>query len=201
MSEKNRAINIINNAINECMEYRSWCADQSRKEKLPTLKPGEVAPDEGVICGEKYKELYKGKVSNAHQRAHDALESWRKTINNNLTDAPSEEALRAIQAFKLRNQSRMSLEGYASEIQRLIDRYGDNYQVNQILKDMAFDRDAFVPEMLRANPAMREAEDFEFVESTVNTMFSFNGLGNIDYPVSAGRASWCTMQLEGLLDK
>lgn len=202
MSQKKKnAIKEINAAITECVDYYGWCAESSYRETLPTLKPGETAPEGGKIHGEKYQGLYNGKVYNAMDRANKALESWRESINHTLTDAPSEEALRAVQAFQLRNKERLTKEAYGAEIQRLIDRYGDNYQIYEALLDMAMDKEVGINAMLKPNPAIKEAEDFEFVENSYKSVFTGPGglLSNSGSPST--KASFIVSQLNSVAEK
>ena len=156
--------------------YKEWrntydrMAEKSRLEEINRRPPEAMIPKTGMIYGKNNQDAFSNVTLEYKQRARAALADLRAEVEKAKTAAPSEEALRAVQAFQLRDPKGMTPDAYAQETQELINRYGENYMINQALHDMAAKEHVRVT----SHPLAAEVDAFESVDNLIDqTINSF----------------------------
>lgn len=115
-----------------------------------------------------------------------ALEELQNNLDSAMACAPTDEALRAVEAFSFRTASGlMSKEACAAESNRLAGRYGENYSVYMALHDMAARAGAC--NLPKHNMAIQE-ERLKAVEGIIDIFFDASDIINRG-GVSAERAA------------
>ena len=112
-------------------------SEESWNEYVNSLPYGQAIPPKGRFYDSARKDQFTAFVSQQRNKALEALSVYRTDIDNAMSIAPTDEALRAVQAFSLRNPDSMTKEEYSAEIGRLMTRYGANYSIYMGLHDMA----------------------------------------------------------------
>ena len=114
--------------------YKSIC-ETSRAEYMQTLPAGAEIPKEGVIYGDKYKAAFESKCL---EYKNDIRKIMNDTINDlkaKATEAPSTEAVNAITLLNMRKNVTKT------EIDDMLNRYGDNVQAWRTIVSIANDND------------------------------------------------------------
>lgn len=127
---------LIKITIRDLSKEYDQVAEESRVKFLRTLKPTEKVPDnkKRVYFDDDKNEL-DNKVFEAKQKIHEYINSSIKKINSKTTEAPSEEALRAIEALKLTNSH--NIDDYNA----MLEKYGDNILSYKAIRKIAYDND------------------------------------------------------------
>ena len=145
-------------------------SEESWNDYVNSLPYGQAIPPKGRFYDNKRKDQFTAFVTQQRNKALESLSAYRTNIDNAMSFAPTDEALRAVQAFSLRNPDSMTKEEYSAEVGRLMTRYGENYSIYMGLYDMA------VKAGLRGiskHPLATEAENIDHAKELV--IRSFNG--------------------------
>ncbi len=117
-------------------------AEESRKETLNSLKPGQpVPPTKGI--NDNHRAEWKEKTEKYRAEIMEQINGYESELIAKKTAAPSEEALRSVQMFALRYDPVKTKadpelrERAGNEFDTLMTKYGDNYSTYQTLKEMA----------------------------------------------------------------
>ncbi len=112
-------------------------AASSWSDYVNNLAVGAGIPAKGRLCTKESQDKFTAFVKAQGAKALEAVEAYRTDIEKAMAAAPTDEALRAVQAFALRDPSNSTPEDYAGDIDRLMARYGENYSVYMALHDLA----------------------------------------------------------------
>lgn len=141
--------------------------DESWNEKLQTLKAGEATPARNRFYDKERREQYNDTLAALRSAANKLADDYEGDLNKQLTEAPTEEALRAVQAFKMVSPDSMSLSDYSQRLQALNQRYGDNAIINAAIRSAANER--HIP--IDVHPAIQKAEEVDTLRRTANSFF------------------------------
>lgn len=164
---KAETLEAIKQAHREWKEAFYRMAEESRKNALIYAKPAEIPlyTAEGYIYGEAYKELFAQESARLKALALDHLEAYRKAIGAEKSEAPSEEAVRALTVLQMLDPGTMDKPRYRDEMQGVADRYGKNYMVGRVLYEMAYKNgvELTLPEAFNSHIALDKVK--EVIES------------------------------------
>lgn len=127
MSKKNDLKQILKNYAEA---YYTAC-DESRKEVLATLKPGQIAPADGRIHNVEMRSRFALDSIKYAQRAAEIFESMIRDVKKEMAAPPSTEAVNMISMLKMRTHVS------AEEYENLIEQYGSNYQTAKAIRSIA----------------------------------------------------------------
>lgn len=136
-------------------------SERSREERLKTLEPGAKIPASGVLYGDRAKADFKVKADGYRTRANEIIDRELKVLNDKMTAAPSTEAVNTIQLLKMRKNLT------EADINPLMERYGDNIQVYDTLRDIAAQHD-INSYRLEQNPLRAKAEKLTDLRTSIN---------------------------------
>ncbi len=146
-------------------------SEQSWNDYVNSLPYGQAIPPKGRFYDSARKDQFTAFVTQQRNKALEALSVYRTNIDNAMSIAPTDEALRAVQAFSLRNPDSMTREEYSAEVGRLMTRYGANYSIYMGLYDMAAKAGIHG---FNKHPLAAEAENIDHAKELVTR--SFNGV-------------------------
>lgn len=134
---------LINSNLDEWMQSFAAVSNASRNEVLKGLKPGEAAPAEGKIYGG-YVPKWEKITTELRDKILALIEEAKAETAKEMTAAPSEEALRAVQMATFGidpemikdHPERSVRERMSDKIDMLMTRYND-YLSYSALKDFA----------------------------------------------------------------
>ncbi|MCR4606423.1 MAG: hypothetical protein K5771_01685 [Oscillospiraceae bacterium] len=177
----------------EMHDYRMAHEQAQEASKAARLAAGK-APISGKITEDNQRRWFINKGTVLKDKALRELDYWRDQVTRAKTTAPSEDALRAIQAFKLRSPKTMTREEYQAEAQELADSVKDNYSAYATIYDIAAENGAHIA----LHPFAEEIKAFESVEHNIRSYFNpvidAGGSGP-----SAGREALNAMILDELM--
>ena len=125
-------------------------------------------------------------VGEQKENALAALKELQNSLDTAMACAPTDEALRAVEAFSFRTAAGiMSKETCAAEAGRLAGRYGENYAVYMALHDMAAMAGAC---HLEKHSMTIQEERLKTVESIIDLFFDASDIVNRG-GISAERAA------------
>lgn len=140
----------------------------SRMEYMSNLKAGATLPAEGRIYGDTWREAFseraKGRAAEAEKLIAAAVAEARAAAAR----GPSTEAVNAVHLLALNPSAN------ARDFALIMEKYGDNSQVNRTLVGLATDRKIHLPS---SNPTMEKLEAMENLAFNVHNIFS---LGSIE---------------------
>lgn len=173
--------------------YDSWFDDfqvlaaASRSEYMKGMTPGQPIPEEGKLYIDRYKEQFATQTEKVAQKALEVVTRELVKIQKEMTEAPTEEAARALQIFAIRAvdetiENWTERNKYADEIDGLMNAYGSNYLTYQALKKYAEKAGVHDFNEHEATKRLMVAKD---AESLVNKTFdagrvAINGLNDTD---------------------
>ena len=128
MSSTNKELKALIDEFNQDFKISS---EASRKEVLSNLKSGERAPESGRIYGGNNREEFNNRAGQYAARATALIQKEIDKVNDAMTEAPSDDAVRALTVVGMRdNVSR-------EEFEALYNKYGDNYQSAKAIINLA----------------------------------------------------------------
>lgn len=141
---------------------------------MKTLTPGQPIPEEGKIYTEKYRELIETETAEAKAKAVSAIDREHEKIQKEMTEAPSEEAARAVQAFVVRAvdkeiEDSAQRNKYADEVDGLMNAWGSNYLSYQALKHYA---EVAGVKDFKEHETQKKLEALQRIETLVNETFN-----------------------------
>ena len=165
--------NEVNGKIKEI--YNGWravrvdVANRSYEEAMANIKSGQRVPEQGTIIGDNYLLEFRNRTDEAKEQAHKVISDYRSELTLKATDAPSAEAVSALEMFKLRYDEELYSEKeraeFNSQLNRLVSRYGDNYSAYEAFKAFAESKgEAHLGE----HPVHEELRDYDEADSLIN---------------------------------
>lgn len=127
MSKKNDLKQILKNYAEA---YYTAC-DESRKEVLAQLKPGQIAPADGRIHNVEMRSRFALDSIKYAQRAAEIFEGMIRDVKKEMAAPPSTEAVNMISMLKMRTN--VPVEEY----ENLMEQYGSNYQTAKAIRSIA----------------------------------------------------------------
>lgn len=127
MSKKNDLKQILKNYAEA---YYTAC-DESRKEVLAQLKPGQIAPADGRIHNVEMRSRFAHDSIKYAQHAAEIFEGMIRDVKKEMAAPPSTEAVNMISMLKMRTN--VPVEEY----ENLIEQYGSNYQTAKAIRSIA----------------------------------------------------------------
>lgn len=128
---------IITKAYKDLRETHDVIAEKSFLELVKSRRPGEYIPDRGEIHGKAWKDAFEESRHKYKSIAVDALNKYGADIEEKITIAPTEEAVRAVQMFSMKPTDKIDPNSYANEIDSLMNKYGSNYLTYETLRGLA----------------------------------------------------------------
>lgn len=112
--------------------YRIAC-DSSRNEYMKTLSAGARVPKEGILYGNERRQEFESMCAGYRDKALALLNKVLSDLHDKMTEAPSTDAVNSITLLGLRKNISQS------EIENLLERYGDNPQAWNTIVSIARD--------------------------------------------------------------
>lgn len=112
--------------------YRIAC-DSSRNEYMKTLSAGARVPKEGILYGDERRQEFESMCAGYRDKALALLNKVLSDLHDKMTEAPSTDAVNSITLLGLRKNISQS------EIENLLERYGDNPQAWNTIVSIARD--------------------------------------------------------------
>ena len=139
---KDRAKAAAKQALQEWHNNFLTTAHASRNEEISLVGAGGRIPDEGRIYGERHRAMFEDYSTQKREAAVKALSDYARELDEKITKAPDDEALRAMQAFALLKNPGKSApadarEAYAQRVDQMMNQYGSNVMVYDALQQMA----------------------------------------------------------------
>lgn len=134
---------IINEKVNKELKsiisqfkdsYQIAC-DSSRNAYMKTLPAGARVPKEGILYGDERRQEFESMCAGYRDKALALLNKVLSDLHDKMTEAPSTDAVNSITLLGLRENISQS------EIENLLERYGDNPQAWNTIVSIARDHD------------------------------------------------------------
>ncbi len=132
---------------------------RAKEEQMLKLPAGARAPKDVELYGE-YKDSFNEKVMEIKYKVKDIIDPIRKDLINQTTDAPDTDAINTVSLLSTRKKVS------EDDIYNMLDRYGNNYQVYNAVKDIAIDHEIRVPD----HPIDREIENIDNLLANCNQL-------------------------------
>lgn len=142
--------------------YRIAC-DSSRDAYMKTLAAGAPIPKEGSLYGETFKNEFESMCSGYRDKARKIVEKKLSELREEVTKAPSTEAVNSITLLNMRNNIT------EAEIDDLLTRYGDNVQAWRTIVSIARDHNIYA---FRDNDIDERIAAAESLERTLDKALS-----------------------------
>ena len=141
--------------------YRTTCY-ASRVQYMKTLPAGSQIPKEGVIYGDAEKQQFKLDCKGFRDKANKILSDAHSELKKEATEAPSTEAVNSVALLNMRKDIT------ETEIEDLINRYGDNPQVWKTIRSIAGENGIRVSD----HPINEQIRNIEGLMHTLNSTLS-----------------------------
>lgn len=181
----------IKSAYRDLQSLYNETARRSRSEALAMLKPGQIAPEEGKIYGDAHRANFAAAAGALRHKATEAVQQYKRELDNDMLIAPSEEAMRVLQAFSL-EKADSNKERYAARVKSMADKFGDNYTFYRALVNVAAENGVHA---LPTHPLEVSMENCEAVTRSINSAFDSWKIEN-DGGVSDGRREFFDMSID-----
>lgn len=142
-------------------EYRIICST-SREKYMQTLPVGSQIPKEGMIYGQEYKQVFDESCKGYQAKAYKILSDAHSELKKEATEAPSTEAVNSLALLNMRKDIT------ETEIEDLINRYGDNPQVWKTIRSIAGENGIRVSD----HPINEQIRNIEGLMHTLNSTLS-----------------------------
>ena len=139
-------------------------AERSRQEYMQKLEYGAQIPKSGVLYGEAARKEFSDKCQSYRSEMRGITATATRKLKEQLTDAPSTEAVNAISLMALRKDIP------ESEVLDMLDRYGNNPQAYQTIAGLAKDRGVHVDD----HPVYRQLEEVEHLTNMLDNSLSLS---------------------------
>lgn len=141
--------------------YRTTCY-ASRVQYMKTLPAGSQIPKEGVIYGDAEKQQFDLDCKGFRDKAYKILSDAHSELKKEATEAPSTEAVNSLALLNMRKDIT------ETEIEDLINRYGDNPQVWKTIRSIAGENGIRVSD----HPINEQIRNIEGLMHTLNSTLS-----------------------------
>lgn len=120
----------IKDAIREYKRSQDRIFKQNHDDYMANIKPGQTVPHV-IPLSDKSKKDIDSALRKARNTIDNEINDVLKTIMDDIAEAPSDEAIRALQVANMRTSIT------DDEIDFMMNKYGKNVQVYSALKDIA----------------------------------------------------------------
>lgn len=141
-------------------DFRIIC-EKSKEERIKSLQPGDPMPRAGVLYGDDARERFKARAAEHRTKALSIVDGELAKLNDKMTAAPSTDAVNTLTLLKMR--SKITPE----DLRPIMERYGDNNQVYDTLRDIAAQHN-IRDYAFETNPLRAQAEKLNGLKSSLN---------------------------------
>ena len=134
---KQEVIDTIEKNMKAVQTSYNELAEASWHKKIESLEPYKPTPKKGCFYDDESKTEYNNKVATYKDETLKVINDYISSVEMAASDAPSEEALRAVQMFSLVDAGSMDQETYANLIDALMNRYGSSLVTYETLRSFA----------------------------------------------------------------
>lgn len=128
--------------LNKWYEDYKTITESSRNEYMRSMKAGSTIPETGKIYGDYWQKEYEKSTSKFRDEALQVVKLVKNDFTRAVAEAPSEEALRAIQALEHLDYGKVETKMECEAIfDALMEKYGDNYLAHRAIKEKAYEAD------------------------------------------------------------
>lgn len=168
MISKAATISTVKEYMKELQKaYQATTADSWNK-KVATLSPNDSVPKQGCFYDQENRDRYNAKCMELKAAALEQVQKYQDSIDTDIAQAPSEEALRALQMFSmLPPETLPNGTTYLRRINALSAKYGENALFMESLKGLA----AKGGISIESHPAVRAYDDAETMKNAVSSFF------------------------------
>lgn len=106
-------------------------SENSRNDYISTLKANETVPAKGKIYGDSYRASFKKDCEKINADAAKLIDDEIYSLSRRMSLAPSQDAVNAVQMLSMRTNIS------DTEIQKMLNRYGDNDMARSTIIDIA----------------------------------------------------------------
>lgn len=169
-------------------EFRRYSDEYSRLSKLAkdeyvkTLKPGARVPEKVELSGE-YRNRFEDLVTEIKSNVSGILKPIKKELEDSISEAPSQEALNTIMLLGTRKNINKE------ELNQIVNRYGDNVQAYNAIKDIAKEHDVYL-----GNHQVNE--DLDYIESINNAALRMSVLDANNGHATPGYVSFIEISID-----
>lgn len=160
----------------------SKLSEAAKMDYLKTAQPGEKVPERVALSGE-YAERFQNTINDIRVNVDNLLRPIQEKLEASITDAPSQEAANTIALLSTRKHIDQA------EIEHLINRYGDNVQAYNAIKDIASEHDVYLMNH-------QVLSDLKAVKSLADTPSSFSLMNANSGKATAGMISFVEMSID-----
>ena len=155
---KNKELKAITSAY--AKDFKNIC-ERSREERLKSLQPGDPMPREGVLYGDDARERFMTRAAAHRAKALSIVDGELAKLKDEMTKAPSTDAVNTLTLLKMRNKIT------PEDLRPIMERYGDNNQVYDTLRDIAAQHE-IRDYAFESNPLRVKAEKLNGLKSSLN---------------------------------
>ena len=187
---KKKTADALKEIIDRHYENYTKAVEASRVEyvkSLPIETTITVRPLYGSFYRQEDHEAFKETCREAQEKAMSAFDGFRSTVKEKMTEAPTEDAVNTIKLLSLRTPTKEDLEN-------LLDKYGDNYQVYCTIADIAKKNDVTIPK----SPIARDVESLDYIENSTLEILGYHAAYE---GLSPGKVAVYKMGLDDYLDQ
>lgn len=141
-------------------DFRNIC-ERSKEERIKSLQPGDPLPKSGVLYGDDARERFMARAAEHREKALSIVDSELAKIQDELTKAPSTDAVNTLTLLKMRNKVT------SEDLRPIMEKYGDNNQVYDTLRDIAAQHN-IRDYAYESNPLREQAEKLNGLKSSLN---------------------------------
>ena len=138
-------------------------AEASRQEYIKSLPAGSPLPAENRIYSDDHLKAFRDEARQIYGNVCDVLRKEREKVSEAKTEAPTDEAVRAISLMKLMDVS-------ADDVTNMLGKYGDNYSCYRAITSIA--KDAGLKNDFGVHPYDKAADGIDYVASKAAAAFS-----------------------------
>lgn len=176
--------------INERLksEFRRYCDEYSRlseaakNDYLKSMKPGERVPATVALSGE-YADRFQNTINSIKENVDSLLKPIEDKLEASITEAPSQDATNTIMLLSARKNIDQA------EIDRLVNKYGDNVQSYNAIRDIASQHKIYLGE----HPVLA---DLEAVKTISGSTAGFSVMNANNGKASPGLVSFIEMSID-----
>lgn len=141
-------------------DFKNMC-ERSKEDHIKSLQPGDPMPREGVLYGDAAKERFNARAAEHRTKALSIVDSELAKIQEEMTKAPSTDAVNTLTLLKMRNKVT------PEDLRPIMERYGSNNQVYDTLRDIAAQHN-IRDYAFESNPLRVQAEKLNGLKSSLN---------------------------------
>lgn len=177
MTSKENLLSAIKKNMTELQNEFISATTKSWKEKVASMPNYAPLPKRGCFYDNENRAAYNARLEELRYETLDLVQSFRNSLNADISAAPSEEAVRALQTFAMLPIETIGKEDYARRVNALAERYGNNAMFSESLRTMAAKNEVFIEE----HPAIKGYNEAARIEQSVNHFFNKHHVHSCGY--------------------